>query len=346
MATTVLYVDYDNIPAPLCCSYYINDHLTSIRSVAYEVDSAYCPQCFSYQDAYTATKSDCQGRCVRASCKACPVCFVPLQVVVVEAAQEQSASSSLVALYHCGYCRYSSVECGVYVTTTSTTPGKEVLDQLHSMYQSKLQDQIKLPLAQFHSLVEAWNEREQICREIQQIERTCDPTAAATLLSMKTKKETTNNNNLPNASSSGLMYSSRNIHALEQRCKNSTEQILASYLANVLTTNTKAVDNFTPSPEPAATTPSCIATSNFITTSTTIIHSRVQQGVLLQVPTNPSMLFPLPIPMLPKFTKRCTMELSNGKPGILIKSKLNPLDGDTTSSRTGHGQWWKKVQRK
>jgi hypothetical protein len=40
------------------------------------------------------------------------------------------------------------------------------------------------------------------------------------------------------------------------------------------------------------------------------------------------------------------MELSKGKPGILIKSKINPLDGDTTSSRTGHGQWWKKVQRK
>jgi len=309
----------------------------------------YCPQCFSYQDAYTATKSDCKGRCVRASCKACPICFVPLQVVVVETAQELSTSSPLVGLYRCGYCRYSSVECGVYVTTTSTTPGTEVVDQLHSVYQMKLQDQNKLPLAQFHSLVKAWNEQEQDYREIQQIQRTCDPTAAATLLSIKTNKETTENNNFPSASSSPHVSSSRNIHALEQRCKNSTEQILSSYLSNVLTTiprnATTAVDDFSPSSDLSVTTPSCTPTSNFITTFTTTAHSRVQQGILLQTPAS-STLFPLPISMLPKITKRCTMELSKGKPGILIKSKINPLDGDTTSSRTGHGQWWKKGTKK
>jgi hypothetical protein len=216
----------------------------------------------------------------------------------------------------------------------------------------KLQDHNKLPLAQFHSLVKAWNEREQDYREIQQIQRTCDPTAAATLLSIKTNKEGTKNNNLPNASLSPLVYSSINIHALEQRCKKSSEQILSSYLSNVLTAfprNTTAVDDVSPSTDLSVTTPSRTPTSNFITTLTSTAHSRVQQGVLLQTPassTYPSILFPLPISMLPKITKRCTMELSKGKPGILIKSKINPLDGDTTSSRTGHGQWWKNVQRK
>jgi hypothetical protein len=33
--------------------------------------------------------------------------------------------------------------------------------------------------------------------------------------------------------------------------------------------------------------------------------------------------------------------LAEGRPGILVKPKLNPLEGDT-SLRSGHGQWWKK----
>jgi len=33
--------------------------------------------------------------------------------------------------------------------------------------------------------------------------------------------------------------------------------------------------------------------------------------------------------------------LDAGRPGILIKPKVNPLEGDT-SLRYGHGQWWKK----
>jgi len=40
-------------------------------------------------------------------------------------------------------------------------------------------------------------------------------------------------------------------------------------------------------------------------------------------------------------SRRCRAELAAGRTGILIKPKLNPLEGDT-SLRAGHGQWWKK----
>ncbi len=53
---------------------------------------------------------------------------------------------------------------------------------------------------------------------------------------------------------------------------------------------------------------------------------------------------PLPVPLAlrPRLVRRCVEEMKAGRPGILIKPKVNPLEGDT-SLRYGHGQWWKKV---
>lgn len=54
-------------------------------------------------------------------------------------------------------------------------------------------------------------------------------------------------------------------------------------------------------------------------------------------------LLPLPIPLRARRSRRCRAELALGRPGILVKPKLNPLEGDS-SLRTGHGQWWRKVR--
>jgi hypothetical protein len=52
-------------------------------------------------------------------------------------------------------------------------------------------------------------------------------------------------------------------------------------------------------------------------------------------------LLPLPVPLRVRESRRCRAELAEGRPGILLKPKLNPVEGDT-SLRTGHGQWHKK----
>jgi hypothetical protein len=54
-------------------------------------------------------------------------------------------------------------------------------------------------------------------------------------------------------------------------------------------------------------------------------------------------MLPLGIPLRSRNSRRCRAELADGKPGILLKPKLNPLEGDS-SLRPGHGQWWKKVR--
>ena len=57
--------------------------------------------------------------------------------------------------------------------------------------------------------------------------------------------------------------------------------------------------------------------------------------------SSPTQLVPLPMALKPKTSRRCRNEIQKGKPGILIKPKANPLEGDS-SLRSGHGQWWKK----
>lgn len=52
-------------------------------------------------------------------------------------------------------------------------------------------------------------------------------------------------------------------------------------------------------------------------------------------------LLPVPVPLRARWSRRCRAEIAEGRPGILLKPKLNPLEGDS-SLRTGHGQWWKK----
>jgi dynactin 4 len=53
------------------------------------------------------------------------------------------------------------------------------------------------------------------------------------------------------------------------------------------------------------------------------------------------LLLPLPIPLRARTSRRCRAELAEGKAGILVKPKLNPVEGDS-SLRSGHGQWFKK----
>lgn len=54
-------------------------------------------------------------------------------------------------------------------------------------------------------------------------------------------------------------------------------------------------------------------------------------------------LLPLRVPLRLRRALRCRQELGKGRPGILVKPKLSPLEGDS-SMRTGHGQWFKKVR--
>jgi dynactin-4 len=61
------------------------------------------------------------------------------------------------------------------------------------------------------------------------------------------------------------------------------------------------------------------------------------------IPEHRKDLLPLPTPLRVRFSRRCRAELAAGRPGILLKPKLDPLDGDS-SLRSGDGRWMKKVR--
>jgi len=52
-------------------------------------------------------------------------------------------------------------------------------------------------------------------------------------------------------------------------------------------------------------------------------------------------LLPTFMPLQAKISRRCKREVKLGRPGILLKPKVNPLEGDSFL-RAGHGQWNKK----
>jgi hypothetical protein len=62
-----------------------------------------------------------------------------------------------------------------------------------------------------------------------------------------------------------------------------------------------------------------------------------------RLPMSKADLLPLPTPLRVRLSRRCRAELAEGRPGILLKPKLGPLEGDS-SQRSGLGQWMKKVR--
>ena len=79
-------------------------------------------------------------------------------------------------------------------------------------------------------------------------------------------------------------------------------------------------------------TPNCIQRHDFCYNHLLLVHA---------LPTLASELLPLPLPLRARTSRRCLAELRQGRSGILVKPKLNPLEGDS-SLKSGHGQWWKK----
>eukprot|EP00978_Attheya_sp_CCMP212_P001219 scaffold2550_cov48-Attheya_sp.AAC.2 len=79
------------------------------------------------------------------------------------------------------------------------------------------------------------------------------------------------------------------------------------------------------------------------TVISSVTHEQIpRQSVLSpKLPMTADELLPIPIALRAKKSRRCRAELAAGRPGILVKPKQNPLEGDS-SLRSGHGQWWKK----
>uniref|UniRef100_A0A7S0G9X7 Dynactin subunit 4 n=1 Tax=Proboscia inermis TaxID=420281 RepID=A0A7S0G9X7_9STRA len=291
--STVLYADHQGHLAPLSWSYFARKLSSCVDAVppstVTEIDSAFCPQCLHFYD--TATASSNRGRCPRPHCKQCPVCSCPLTLGIEESSKTKE---NFVCVFKCGYCRWTSEECGVAskidflksadakVAIEAATEKLILKSKMRSekkAVQLNSKDEISRDLF-FQKLVDGWGDL------AQEHER---------------RRRHGNTYKMPSEKNSKPLHVLSNFVLLEK-----TEVPKKDFLS--------------------------------VPSSDELIAQGVRQLSSLNKIED---LVPLSIPLQARKSRRCRHELASGRPGILVKPKVNPVEGDS-SLRSGHGQWWKK----
>eukprot|EP00536_Pseudo-nitzschia_multiseries_P013121 jgi/Psemu1/210666/e_gw1.542.6.1 len=313
----VLYVDHKGHPAPLSLSY----HATASRrltssvdrhppSSITEVDSAYCPQCLSFHDANTAGNL---GFCPKATCRLCPFCRSVASIAV----------DNLNCFYECGLCEWTSKTCQLQ-TSLDSSAVKDGEVSLEAVEKASL------------VLLAQWEKKKEECNK--QAEDHFS-NMQKTLVGIAKDHVQGHRSSNRRVFTSGLASRRRqddlngwSITTLEEAQRTKSKEMESSINRPVggislqqisLETGEQAKPLFHPS---------------FEGLSAETILSQECGGNMEGSIEN---LLPLPIPLRPRKSRRCRAELAESRPGILVKPKLNPLEGDS-SLRTGHGQWWKK----
>eukprot|EP00980_Cylindrotheca_fusiformis_P028103 scaffold22580_cov210-Cylindrotheca_fusiformis.AAC.10 len=308
----VLYVDHQGHPAPLSLSY----HATASRRLASsidrhppstitEVDSAYCPQCLAFHDANSAAT---MGYCPKDSCRLCPLCY-SVASVVVEGSE---------CLYKCGRssCSWTSKECSLSTPIAVDSEGdvtkedfEKASTELGSQWTARRDDCNKPSVDHFKTMLKTL---EGMAKE-----------------QVKGQRSTLRYSSLTTAGTR---------RGLDDPDGWSVESLEASLQAKQSQFST-AVETQVGG---QGSRPIALDQERLLDES---LQNKPIQSIFLQdvakQANSANDLLPLPIPLRPRKSRRCRAELAEGRPGILLKPKLNPLEGDS-SLRTGHGQWWKK----
>jgi len=314
----VLYVDHQGHPAPLSECF----HATASRrlsstvdrqhrpSTVTLVDSAYCPQCLSFHDASSAAQL---GYCPKPTCVQCPLCT---SVVTCLKLLDEHNNHQPVFVYSCGRCSWNSSHCNLSVAAAA---GDEVTKEQIISAVAELAEQLKARREgsggkaaeeYYKQMIGAW---ENIVKPMPR--SSSNSTVNILFRPPKIVEEE---------------YWS--VESLEASTKKKQDALSAAASENIL--STVPLQHISLEEEPALDP----------ALQDQPVNSFFLQG-LHNTAGVKSMtdLLPLAVPLRSRKSRRCRAELAEGKPGILLKPKLNPLEGDS-SLRTGHGQWWKKVR--
>lgn len=332
----VLYVDHQGHPAPLSLSY----HATASRRLASsvnrhppstitEVDSAYCPQCLSFHDVTTASNL---GYCPKATCRLCPLC----QSVAAVAVEDGSA------MYQCGRCDWTSQSCGLQTPiaqqsedgSISAEELERATDELGTQYETIKQQHNQAAEEHYKSMLSTLQSmaKDQV-RGLRSPTTTSNTTTASSSTSRYFSKRSKRG--------AGLEDGAWSIQALEESMKERAKLYASAALQPIGDLKDESQHQQLVSLEvemPYHESLQGVSVDSILLQPTALSTTTIASNNN----TN-SVLLPLPIPLQPRKSRRCRAELAEGRPGILLKPKLNPLEGDS-SLRSGHGQWWKKVQ--
>jgi len=378
----VLYVDHAGHPSPLSECYHAtaSRRLASScggaaarfpASAAEEVDSAYCPHCLSSHDPHSGARL---RFCPKPTCRRCPVCQ---SVAVISTGTATTAPSTATTTttddddanlkksddvrcyYRCGTCTWNSFECDLYSKIMATEEGGDDNDdERRQQQQGPVVDRLQLARA-----------AEDLLQELNR--RKSEPSLAIErhLKGVTEEWKKKNRRQHRSGTTSGVVggggrRGSRDIAAsgavataaVDDPLRGWSVEALESSLrekkkefSKVGTTTDDAqlpdgVEIRRPSLDVGddvgdGTTPPPLDESLY---GIPKYSFRLQGLNTPALPAKRSDLLPLPVPLQVRTSRRCRAELAEGRPGILLKPKMNPLEGDS-SQRKGHGQWWKKV---
>lgn len=339
----------NNAPSPLMYCYhalstkYLSTSLpTSPMSTTTEVDSAYCPQCLTSWDAASAF-SVARGRChlldkttssTSVGCVHCPECQSILTSSVVNKDctkiefEESGTEYTHVCMYQCGYCRWTSEECNIYYPIRideNLVDMDQHLKQASAQIQNILSEKMDSINSDndLNSLISSWNHKiQEEEKSRRQVETVLKAHGINTVISNKIsikeeKKEYT---------------SLSSLDLLEERIRDKRE-FISKVVVQDVTNDIQRVK----------------VTSDEISPSEIVRYpdGPMEQAEIQVISSSskPTDSLPFLVPLRARAVRRCREELRLGRPGILVKPKMNPLEGDT-SLRYGHGQWWKKVRNR
>jgi len=316
--TFVLYVDHQGHPAPLTELF----HATASRklsstvqrypiSTTTEVDSAYCPQCLSF---YDATKGAELGYCPNeATCQCCPLCLSVASVHTGPISNDEDNNAALECFYQCGSCDWTSKQCGLSVPLPSgdkgNPPGRtELARAAEDLVQAVRERRSQAPSAELHR---------KVAQEWDEVKTGGSSTAFATqqksVASRREDEWSVATLDAQRQSVEAQWAADHSNYDLPSGCKRVTIQ-------EIISNSTTQKDNQSTATDPRS-----------------LLAYQMQPH-----PVDPSVLLPLPLALETRQSRRCRAELADGRPGILLKPKLNPQEGDS-SLPTGHGQWHRKV---
>ncbi|GKY93537.1 hypothetical protein MPSEU_000321100 [Mayamaea pseudoterrestris] len=313
-AAHVLYIDWVGHPAPLSHCYYA----TASRRLSSSVDryplstftepeSAYCPNCLTPQDKAALGRSP---YCPKTTCQRCPLCNHSALVNAVVNDFETSETNGL-CVYKCGRCHWSSQQCHLQVPVQIEDVGKE----------GDVINVDRLELAR---------SAEDLFLDLKKRRQSASKPLEAYFESLKKYHE-------QNVDWQQLTNKARmepwSLAALESSLQETKNKLSAiqheSRHADIGMRRLSLTDDNPVGPD------------EHLTNALPKYCFQLQSINSCQLPLRISALLPLPTPLRVRLGRRCRAELKEGKPGILLKPKLDPLDGDS-SQRTGVGQWMKK----
>lgn len=331
----VLYIDHARHLSPLTLTYHAtaSRQLTSGRSdiippsTSVEVETAYCPRCLTFCDAASASTS--LGVCQKdtGGCKDCPLCFSPVSVSID---RQSSDDTHLICHYICGHCSWSSNDCGVTVSADKLLEYSnndnmdeneaekqrmaaipEITKELENCFQQKVSERNQKGDALFQSIGDMWSKREQ------DEERRKRMMIGSTIINDDKKKDKS---------------TSWSLVALEDSLVEKKRDLESLYLGADKGKGVDATESSPSGEDKMQTKNQLLPTSKQVA---------AQMSLTIWEPRNQKDLLPLPVHYRTRVSRRCRAEQAAGRTGILVKPKLNPLEGDT-SLRAGHGQWFKK----